>query len=329
MRRRNFIVGLTCTTAAWPINAARAQQPERMRHIGVLMNYAADDPQGQARFRLFVQELQRLGWADGRTAQFDVRWAADDPARFRQFASELLATSPDVVLAAASPSVAALQQASRSVPIVFTSVADPVGAGFVESLARPGGNTTGFSLFEYAIAGKWLELLREIAPSVTRVAVLRDPTIAAGIGQFAAIQAAGVAGIDLSVMDLRDAQSVERAVETFARGQNGGLVVTASPFGASHPAFLATLATRYRLPATFPFRYFVTAGALTSYGPDTMSPFGLAASYVNRILKGEKPSDLPVQAPTKYELVINLKTAKTLGVAVPQSVLTRADEVIE
>lgn len=329
MRRRNFIVGLTCTTAAWPINAARAQQPERMRHIGVLMNYAADDPQGQARFRLFVQELQRLGWADGRTAQFDVRWAADDPARFRQFASELLATSPDVVLAAASPSVAALQQASRSVPIVFTSVADPVGAGFVESLARPGGNTTGFSLFEYAIAGKWLELLREIAPSVTRVAVLRDPTIAAGIGQFAAIQAAGVAGIDLSVMDLRDAQSVERAVETFARGQNGGLVVTASPFGASHPAFLATLATRYRLPATFPFRYFVTAGALTSYGPDTMSLFGLAASYVNRILKGEKPSDLPVQAPTKYELVINLKTAKTLGVAVPQSVLTRADEVIE
>ena len=276
-----------------------------------------------------MQELQRLGWADGRTAQFDVRWAADDPARFRQFASELLATSPDVVLAAASPSVAALQQASRSVPIVFTSVADPVGAGFVESLARPGGNTTGFSLFEYAIAGKWLELLREIAPSVTRVAVLRDPTIAAGIGQFAAIQAAGVAGIDLSVMDLRDAQSVERAVETFARGQNGGLVVTASPFGASHPAFLATLATRYRLPATFPFRYFVTAGALTSYGPDTMSPFGLAASYVNRILKGEKPSDLPVQAPTKYELVINLKTAKTLGVAVPQSVLTRADEVIE
>jgi len=329
MRRRNFIVGLTCTTAAWPINAARAQQPERMRHIGVLMNYAADDPQGQARFRLFVQELQRLGWVDGRTAQFNVRWAADDPARFRQYASELLATSPDVVLAAASLSVAALQQASRSVPIVFTSVADPVGAGFVESLARPGGNTTGFSLFEYAIAGKWLELLREIAPGVTRVAVLRDPTIAAGIGQFAAIQAAGVAGIDLSVIDLRDAQSVERAIETFSRGQNGGLVVTASPFGASHPAFLAALAARYRLPATFPFRYFVTAGALTSYGPDTMSPFGLAASYVNRILKGEKPSDLPVQAPTKYELVINLKTAKALGVAVPQSVLTRADEVIE
>jgi putative ABC transport system substrate-binding protein len=328
MRRRDFVTLVGVGIMALPL-AARAQQTERMRRVAVLMNYAADEQEGQARFHLFLQELQRLGWTDGRTVMIDVRWAADDPSRFRQYASELVATSPDVVLAASSPSVAAMQQASRTVPIVFTSITDPVGAGFVESLAHPGTNATGFSLFEYALAGKWLGLLKEIAPNLTRVAVLRDPTIAAGVGQFAAIQAAGIGGVDLSVMDLRDEEVLERSVDKFARAPNGGLIVTASPFGASHTAFLATLTARYKIPATFPFRYYVPAGGLVSYGPDTLSPFGLAAGYVDRILKGEKPADLPVQAPTKYELFINLKTAKALGLAVPQSIVARADEVIE
>jgi len=219
--------------------------------------------------------------------------------------------------------------ASQSVPIVFTNVIDPVGAGFVESLARPGGNTTGFALFEYAIAGKWLELLKETAPDVTQVAVLRDPTIAAGIEQFAAIQASGVIGIDLSAMDIRDGAIIERGVATFARGSNRALIVTASPFGANHPDFIVTLATRYKLPAIFPFRYFVTAGGLLSYGPDTLNPFGPAANYINRILNGETPADVPVQAPTKYELLINIRTAKSLGIEIPASLLTCADELIE
>jgi putative tryptophan/tyrosine transport system substrate-binding protein len=325
---RREIITLLGGAAAWPL-AARAQQPERMRRIGVLMNYTYDNLEGQARLGLFVNALQRLGWIDGRTARIDIRWAGDDRAHFKQYASELLAAAPDVILAHASPSVAALQQVSQSVPIVFTSVIDPVGAGFVESLARPGGNTTGFALFEYTIAGKWLELLKEIAPGVTQVAVLRDPTIAAGIGQFAAIQAAGVIGIDLSVMDIRDGAVIERGVATFARSSNRGLIVTASPFGANNPDFIATLATRYKLPAIFPFRYFVTAGGLLSYGPDTLNLFSPAANYVSRILKGEKPADMPVQAPTKYELLINIRTAKALGMTIPAAVLARADEVIE
>jgi putative ABC transport system substrate-binding protein len=328
MKRRNFIAGLASTMAAWPL-AAHAQQRDRMRRIGVLMNYASGDPEGQARLGLFLQRLQALGWADGRTARVDVRWAADDPALFRQYASELVAFEPDVILASSSFSVAALQHVSRSVPIVFTSVADPVGAGFVESLARPGESTTGFALFEYSIAAKWLELLKEVAPVVSRAMILRDPTVAAGIGQFAAIQAVGLRGIDLSVVDIRDPGIIERAVAKFARGSNGGLIVTASLFGANHPSLIATLATRYKLPAIFPSRYFTTAGGLLSYGPEGASPYGLAAGYVNRILNGEKPADLPVQVPSKYELVINLKTAETLGIAVPASLLARADEVIE
>jgi putative tryptophan/tyrosine transport system substrate-binding protein len=328
MRRREFITLFCGTAAMWPL-AARAQQPERMRRIGVLMNYTSDNLEGQARLGLFVNALQRLGWIDGRTARIDIRWAGADRAQFKQCASELLAAAPDVILAHASPSVAALQQASQSVPIVFTNVIDPVGAGFVESLARPGGNTTGFALFEYTIAGKWLELLKETGPGVTQVAVLRDPTIAAGIGQFAAIQAAGVIGIDLSVMDIRDKAVIERGVATFARGSNRGLIVTASPFGANHPDFIATLATRYKLPAIFPFGYFVTAGGLLSYGPDTLNPFGPAANYVNRILNGERPADMPVQAPTKYELLINIRTAKLLGMEIPPTLLARADQVIE
>jgi putative tryptophan/tyrosine transport system substrate-binding protein len=329
MRRRDFITLVGGVAAGWPLAARAQQQPNRVRRIGVLMNYASDDPEGQARLGLFLKRLQVLGWADGRTARIDVRWAADDPALFRQYASELVAVEPNVILASSSFSVAALQHVSRSVPIVFTSVADPVGAGFVESLGRPGENTTGFALFEYSIAAKWLELLKEIAPDVTRVAVLRDPTVAAGIGQFSAIQAVGLRGIDLSVVDIRDTGIIERAVATFARGSNGGLIVTASLFGANHPGFIATLATRYKLPAIFPSRYFTIAGGLLSYGPDGASPHGLAADYVNRILNGEKPADLPVQVPSKYELVINLKTAKTLGITVPASLLARADEVIE
>ena len=328
MRRRDFIKGIAGTATAWPL-VARAQQRERVRRIGVLMNYASDDPEGQARLGLFFQRLQALGWADGRTARIDVRWAADDPALFRQYASELVAVEPDVILASSSFSVAALQHVSRSVPIVFTGVADPVGAGFVESLGRPGESTTGFALFEYSIAAKWLELLKEVAPDIVRVGVLRDPTVAAGVGQFAAIQAVGPRAIDLSVMDIRDAGAIERAVAAFARGSNGGLVVTASLFGANHPSFIATLPTRFKLPAIFPFRYYTVAGGLLSYGPDGASPFDLAANYVNRILNGEKPADLPVQVPSKYELVINLNTAKALGISVPPSLLARADEVIE
>jgi putative tryptophan/tyrosine transport system substrate-binding protein len=327
MRRRDFIT-LLGGAAVLPI-AAQAQQGERVRRIGILMNLAESDPEGQARLARFVKRLMELGWADGRNAQFDIRWASDDVQRYRRYATELAALTPDVILAAASPAVTALVQASRAVPIVFVAVVDPVGAGFVESMARPGGNTTGFTAFEYSIGAKWLELLREIAPTVTRAAVLRDPSIAAGIGQFAAIQAVGSIGIELSAIDQRDAEAIERAITTFARRSNGGLVVTTSPFGANHPDVIAALAARYKLPAVYPFRYFVSAGGLISYGSDTRSDFHAAANYVDRILKGEKPADLPVQAPTKYELVINLKAAKALGLEVPSMLLTRADEVIE
>ena len=328
MKRRAFITLIAGAAAAWPL-AARAQQGERMRRIGVLMNVGESDPQGRARLGAFVQRLTELGWSDGRNAHLDIRWGAGKAELFRQYATELVALRPDVILANASATVAALQQVTRSVPIVFAGVIDPVGAGLVKSMARPGGNTTGFTIFEYVISAKWLELLKEIVPSVTRAAVLRDPTIAAGIGQFAAIQAVGPIGMELSVVDLHDADAIERDIAEFARGANGGMIVTGSPFAANHPEVIIGLAARYKLPAVYPFRYMVNLGGLMSYGPDLVSDFRPAAGYVDRILKGEKPADMPVQAPTKYELVVNLKTAKALGLSVPSTLLARADEVIE
>ena len=329
MKRRNFIT-LLGGAAAWPL-AAHAQQPgERVQRIGVLMNRAPDDAEGQARLKALVQGLQQLGWVEGRNVRMDVRWTAGIADRLHRYAAELVALMPDVILADGAVGVSALQGATRSVPIIFAAVPDPVGAGFVKSLARPGGNTTGFTAFEYAIAAKWLELLKEIAPNLTRAAVLRDPTIAAGIGQFAAIQAVGPITMELSVVDLRDTDAIEQDVADFARGsKNGGLIVTVGPFGANHPNVITTLANRYKLPAVYPFRYFVGVGGLMSYGPDLVSQFRPAAGYVDRILKGEKPGDLPVQTPTKYELVINLKTARALGLEVPPTLLARADEVIE
>jgi len=327
MKRREFVT-LLGGAAAWPL-AARAQQGERMRRIGVLLNTAADDPMAQARVAAFVQGLQAAGWSDGRNVRIDTRGAAGDPGNFRKYAAELIALGPDVVLAGTTSAVLQLQQASRTVPIVFVSAIDPVGSGLIASMARPGGNITGFVVFEYALAVKWLELLKEIAPGVKRAAVLRDPTIAAGIGQFAAIQAAGSVGMELSAIDLRDGGEIERAVADFAQRPNGGLIVTASQFGSNNPGPLAALAARHKLPSVYPFRYFASAGGLMSYGPDQLDEYHRAAAYVDRILKGEKPADLPVQAPTKYQLAINLKTAMGLGLTVPPALLARADDVIE
>jgi putative ABC transport system substrate-binding protein len=328
--RREFITLLGGAAVAWPL-AARAQQADRVRRVGVLMSLAADDPEGQARLTAFLQGLQELGWTDGRNVRIDYRWAGADADRSRRYAVELVALAPDVILANGSQSVAALQQTTRTVPIVFAIVIDPVGAGFVASLARPGGNATGFTLFEYSLSGKWLELFKEIAPHLTRIAILRDPAIAAGIGQFAAIQAMAPPsfGVELSPIDVRDASEIERDVAAFARGSNGGLIVTASSAASIHRELIIMLAARHRLPAVYPFRYFVTDGGLISYGPDLNDQFRRAAGYIDRILKGEKAADLPVQAPTKYELAINLKTAKALGLTVPPSLLARADEVIE
>jgi putative tryptophan/tyrosine transport system substrate-binding protein len=327
MRRREFITLLGGATA-WPL-AARAQRGERMRHIGVLLSTHEDDPQRRVQLAAVVQRLTELGWNDGRNVRLDVRWTAGSVDAARKYAAELVALAPDVIITDTSFNVAAVQRATGTVPIVFGGVIDPVGAGLVNSLARPGGNTTGFTAFEYAIGAKWLELLKEVEPRVTRAAVLRDSTIAAGIGQFAAIQAAAPFGIELSAVGLHDAAAIEPAIAAFASGGNGGLVMTASPFGGNHPDIITTLAARYRLPAVYPWRYFVTIGGLMSYGSDLPSQFRSAAQYVDRILKGEKPADLPVQAPTKYELVINLKTAKALGLTVPDTLLARADEVIE
>jgi putative ABC transport system substrate-binding protein len=329
MKRRAFFTFLG-GAAAWPLSA-RAQQPERMRRIGVLMASAADDAESQARIAGFLQGLQQLGWADGRNMRIDTRWATTNPDDIRRHAAELAALAPDVLVAATGTvTVAPLLQATRSVPIVFVQVIDPVGAGFVASLARPGGNATGFTIFEYGMSGKWLELLKEIAPRVARAAVLRDPAIASGIGQFGAVQAVAPSfGVELSPVDVRDAGEIERAVTAFARSSNGGLIVTASTLASRHRDLIIALAAGHRLPAVYPFRYFATAGGLISYGPDSIDAYRRAAGYVDRILKGEKPADLPVQAPTKYELVINLKTAKALGLEVPATVLTRADEVIQ
>jgi putative ABC transport system substrate-binding protein len=327
VKRREFIAGLGA--AVWSV-AARAQQPERIRRIGVLNTLPEEDPQSTDRRMAFLRALQELGWNDGRNVRIEDRWDAGDPDRARRHAEELVALAPDVILCSGSPSVAALQRATRSVPIVFVNVVDPVGAGFVESLVRPGGNVTGFILFEYGLSGKWLELLKEIAPGVTRAAVLRDPTIAAGSGQLGALQgAASSLRVELSPLGVRDAGEIERAVTAFARGSNGGLIVLSGGLAIIHRELIITLAARHGLPAVYPDRSFVIAGGLMSYGPDLVDPFRRAATYVDRILKGEKPADLPVQAPTKFELTISLKTAKALDLTIPETLLATADGVIQ
>ena len=329
MRRREFITLLGGAAVAWPL-AARAQPGERMRRIGVLMNLASDDANGQARIAVFLQGLQQLGWSDGHNVRIDTRWGASDAERIRKYAAELVSLSPDVILAAGSATTGPLLQATRSVPIVFVHTPDPVGAGFVDSLARPGGSATGFTLLEYATSAKWLELLKEIAPRVTRAAVIRDPAITAGIGQWGAIQTAAPSlGVEVSPINMRDAGEIERAVTAFARASNGGLILTAASMAGFHRNLIITLAARHKLPAVYFERFFVTDGGLISYGPVIIDQFRRAAGYVDRILHGEKPADLPVQAPTKYELVINLKTAKALGLDVPERLLALADEVIE
>ena len=329
MRRREFIT-LVGGAAAWPM-VARAQQNERVRRIGVLVASSADDAEWQARLEAFNEGLTQLGWIEGRNVRVDTRWATTNADDLRKQAAELVATTPDVLVAASgTTSIAPLLQATRTVPIVFAIVVDPVGAGFVASLARPGGNATGFTMFEYGMSGKWLELLKQIAPGVTRAAVLRDPAIASGIGQFGAVQAVAPSlGVELSPVDVRDAREIERAVTAFAGIQNGGLVVTASPSSTVHRDLIIALAARHKLPAVYFERFFVAAGGLISYGPDLLDQYRRAAGYVDRILKGEKVADLPVQVPTKFQLVINQRTAKALGITVPQSVLARVDEVIE
>jgi putative tryptophan/tyrosine transport system substrate-binding protein len=326
--RRQFIT-LLGGAVAWPL-AARAQQRERVRRIGVLMALAADDLQSTPRVAAFAQGLEQLGWSIGSNVRLDYRWATGNADAARKHANELLALAPDVILANGSPAVAALQSATRSVPIVFVTVVDPVGAGFIDTLSRPGGNATGFTNYEYSMSGKWLELLKEIAPRLNRVAVLRDPTTAAGSGQLGAIQSAATSfGIELRPVDGRDPDSIERVIGAFARESNGGLIVTGTGTALIHRKLIIALAARYRLPTTYPSSLYVASGGLSSYGVDSVDQFRRAASYIDRILKGEKPADLPVQAPTKYELVINLRTAKALGLEVPPTLLARADEVIE
>jgi putative tryptophan/tyrosine transport system substrate-binding protein len=328
MKRRKFIA-LLGGAAAWPL-AASAQQSERTRRICVLMSTSVDDPQDPARLAAFAQGLQELGWTIGRNLRIDYRWGASSPDNTRKYAAELAALAPDVMLTSGAIALAAVQQISHTIPVVFVNLIDPVSGGFVESLARPGGNATGFLLFEYGISGKWLELLKEIAPRVTRAAVLRDPTVPVGIGQLGAIQsAASQLGVEFRPVGVRDAREIERGIIDFARGSNGGLIVTAGTQARDHRELIIGLAARYRLPTVYFNRLFVEAGGLISYGTDTIDPLRRAANYVDRILKGEKPADLPVQAPTKYELVINLKTAKALGLELPPTVLARADEVIE
>ena len=330
MKRREFITLLGGAAATWPL-AARAQQPERTRRIGVLMSTPANDKEGRARITAFVEGLRELGWIDGHNVAIDTRWAAGNADRGREYATELVALAPDVILAIGGLSLRPLLQLTHTVPVVFAIVADPVGTGFVESLARPGGRATGFMMFEYSLSSKWPEVLKEIAPSVTRVAVLRDIVITAGIGQFAVIQSVAPSlGLDLSPISVLNSSEIERAVAAFARTTaNGGLIVTASPLTTLHHDLIVALAARHRLPAVYPENLYVRAGGLISYGPNFADEFRRAASYVDRILRGEKPADLPVQAPTKYELAINLKTAKALGLDVPTSLVARADEVIE
>jgi ABC-type uncharacterized transport system substrate-binding protein len=329
MRRRQFISLLGGAAAAWPL-ASRAQQPERMRRVAVLLGLAADDPETQARHTAFVQGLQELGWTDGRNLRIDTRWGAGDADRIRRYAAELVALAPDAILATGTTVVGPLQRATRTVPIVFVNVSDPVGAGLVASLAQPGGNATGFAALEYGFSGKWLELLKQIAPGVSRAAVVRDPALSSGSAQFGAIQAVSpFLGMTVSPVDAREPGEIERAITAFASEANGGVVVTISSATIVHRERIITLAARHRLPAVFPYRLFVASGGLVSYGPDSIDSYRRAAGYIDRILKGEKPADLPVQAPTKYGLVINLKTAKALGLEVPPTLLARADEVIE
>ena len=339
MRRRNFIQGIAAS-AAWPF-AARAQQRERMRSVGVLANLAEDDPEDRKRVEAFLQALQKLGWREGDNLQIDYRNASGKLETARKFAAELVARGPDVILATGSLVTGALLDATRTVPIVFLIVPDPVGAGFVESLARPGGNATGFSTFEYAAAGKWVELLMDFAPRLTKIGVLRDVAIAAGAAQFGVIQAAGAAQfgviqaaaashqIELRLIGVRDAAEIEQGITAFARETNGGLIVTGNPSSIIYRDLIVTLAAKHKLPTVYYARSFVAGGGLISYGPDLVDQYRRAAGYIDRILKGEKPADLPVQAPTKYELVINLKTANALGIDISPTLLARADEVIE
>jgi putative tryptophan/tyrosine transport system substrate-binding protein len=329
MRRRDFVKGIAGSAIGWPL-AARAQQVEGKNRIAVLMNRAADDPEGQARVAAFREALQKLGRSDS-NVQIDIRWGADDVERERNAAVELIALAPDVIFASGTLSVAALQHSSHRLPIVFVGVTDPVGAGFVDSLARPGGNITGFMIYEYSFGGKRLELLKQIAPKVTRVAVLRDPSNPAGSAEFAAIQALSQSlGVEVNPIDSRrDAEQLERAITDFAGTPNGGLILTPNASVSVRRDMIIALTSRSKLPTVYPFRYMVAGGGLASIGPDVVAQCRLAASYVDRILKGEKPADLPVQAPTKYEVVINLKTAKALGLSIPPALLAAADEVIE
>jgi putative tryptophan/tyrosine transport system substrate-binding protein len=328
VKRREFIT-LIGGVATWPLTA-RAQQGRRMRRVGALMPFDANNPQGQMRNAAFLQGLQELGWSVGNNLQIDYRWSAGNEDDTRKYAAELVALAPDVIFASGSAAVGPLRRATRTVPIVFALVPDPVGAGFVDSLARPGGNITGFTQFEYGIGAKWLEVLKEIAPNTTRAAIIRDPAITAGIGQWGAIQSVSPSvAIEVSPVNLVDVAEVDRGLTAFARSPNGGLIVTASALAVVHRDLIIAIAARLRLPAVYYDRYFVAAGGLISYGSNNVEQFRLAAGYVDRILKGEKPADLPVQAATKYELVINLKTAKALGLDVPATVLARADEVIE
>jgi len=328
MQRRDFITLLGGAAAAWPF-AARAQEPSGVRRIGVLMNIS-DDPEGKARLAAFRRSLEQLGWVDGRNVRIDTKWSGGDVERVRKLATEMVAQSPDVILASGSAAAAPLLQATRTVPIVFVNTPDPVGAGYVKSLARPGGNATGFLLFEYSIGGKWLDLLKQIAPEVNRVAVLRDAAISAGLGQYGAVQSAAASfGVEVSAIDLRDVSEIEGDIAAFATTPGGGLIVSASPIATLHRHLIVKLAARHKLPAIYYERFFVGEGGLISYGPDIVDQFRRAPIYVDRILKGEKPADLPVQAPTKYELVINLKTAKTLNLNVPNTLIGRADQLIE
>jgi putative ABC transport system substrate-binding protein len=326
MRRRHFITLLGSAAVAWPL-AARAQQSAQMRRIGVLMPLARDNPETQARIAAFVQGLQKLGWTEGRNLQIEYRWGTGD---LQKAAAELVALSPDVIFASNTPAVAALQQATRSVPIVFANVADPVSGGFVASLAKPGGNITGFNVYDYSMGGKWVELLKEIAPYVTHVGVIRDPTTTVSIGQLGVIQSvARTLGLEVSPLGGRDAKDIERTVTEFAGGSNRGLIATGGPLSINNRDLIISLAARHRLPTVYSYRFYVAEGGLISYGADQIDQNRQAAGYVDRILKGEKPADLPVQSATKFELVINLKTAKTLGLTVPPSLLSRADEIIE
>jgi putative ABC transport system substrate-binding protein len=328
MRRREFIAALG-GAAVWPL-AARAQQASTTKRVAILMNLQEGDPGGQARLAAFFQGLRTSGWTQGSNLQADIRWGDGNPERMRKYAAELVALSPDVILASTSTVIEALQQATRTVPIVFVQFIDPVGSGVVATLSRPGGNATGFTAYEYGTSGKWLELLKRILPRLTRAGVLRDPAIAAGIGQFAAIQAVAQAlGVELTAMDVRDAGEIERAISAFADGANGGLIVTGSPLAAVHRNLIISLATRYRLPTVYFARYYVQGGGLISYGPDFVDQYRRAAEYVDRILKGETPAQLPVQAPTKFELAINIRAAKALGLEMPSELISIADEVIE